>query len=1351
MKRVWIHSLTLEGFGVYADTTTFRLQHGANVLVAPNEEGKSTLLHGVLAALFGLPERSDESVWGTARFRSWKPSSAFRADILLATSEAWHRIEHDFENHTVRWCTAPAAGAAGTHPKDAGEGAHPEAPPAGKWKESLEGEFRPGSRGRSKAALLGQRYEKRLKDLLGISDADLFKLVFCMMQEGEQGEREREMRTSRVPSTVADFISGAGTGIDDVLGIVFERFGRITFATGDFGLIRPGRKKPANLRTDGELDRARAELIELERKASALRGSIEALHEARSRIATLEEERTALKERLQKVSAQRRAFASWTSARRMRDERLKAAASLERAIDEFEREQHKAEEAAAEIERRFPEYSAEGFPFDEILDLLTSMKEIAEGIERRTSEMQSTRERIDSMKEEAEALAKTLEEEFSHFASNPHLIRDFESLKKAVSDLEAKRSEIDALRSEAQELKELIAAEKAWEQVPPDEIERLRQDAPAFIEKAERLRSLSLELQDLERSVEERFGDLMRDQSLLEDATAYEDRLKRLSLEAQHAAWELDQARKAEADLRDLRSRIETVEAELHTELGVPVEDLAARLSTPTAPAGPDGSGTEPPAAASVAASTAIEDSDTLPPARSVLRRFLERKIRHLDEEASLLARIADLRSATSLLRSVALPSLLAAAAGGAAGWLLAHAGGATAAAGFLAALLGALLLGGATGFLAYRRQVSSALGERRKAEAAYKALRRSAEDLERRLGDLAHRPRERLSALIEMIDSLDRMEEEAAAKEQALPSDEETSRLEQASAEAERTLEAFKKRMEALGPDPGEAAREYEQALKQKQSLKREMDEISREVGPPDWPDRAAVSLPGLWPSLARLFLAAQGIPGTEEVQQRASEVAQWVLSAGEADWNSWLERSKRVTEGRHRLSEIETILGSSGSLSPGEPLPEQARALEEQIEDLRARCSPFGPETPIEQVRAELERYEEASSRLQSLESRMDEARGRLDELASQIPEASSQWQELLDTLKQRSPEAATALIEAASQAQGAEEGQAPGTVGEPEQAPSAQGQEAAPGLQSAAPGPAPSSAHAELSERIGEARALRLKVRASQEVRSKILASHGAGSIDDLRLRREESRLEASRASDEIENLEKEMPLFAELAEATPEQVQERFEKLEKETASIEERLERIDSERHELISRHAASEADLGGEDNIAQIEERISALRSRIQALELERDALALAYKSLSEAAETFASAHRQRLAERISELFASITLREDRSILLDERFNIVIDESGRKHSPQQLSQGARDQLAMAVRLAVAELVAENIQVPMLLDDPFLNFDEERLASMETALKVASRTRQIILVSHRPDFERWGEPIEVARA
>ncbi len=71
-------------------------------------------------------------------------------------------------------------------------------------------------------------------------------------------------------------------------------------------------------------------------------------------------------------------------------------------------------------------------------------------------------------------------------------------------------------------------------------------------------------------------------------------------------------------------------------------------------------------------------------------------------------------------------------------------------------------------------------------------------------------------------------------------------------------------------------------------------------------------------------------------------------------------------------------------------------------------------------------------------------------------------------------------------------------------------------------------------------------------------------------------------------------------------------------------------------------------------------------------------------------------------------------------------------------SLEQLSTGAREQMGLLVRLAVAAIVSKDGGVPLVLDDALGSTDEGRLESMGAVLRIASQDGQTIILTCAPE-------------
>ncbi len=72
-------------------------------------------------------------------------------------------------------------------------------------------------------------------------------------------------------------------------------------------------------------------------------------------------------------------------------------------------------------------------------------------------------------------------------------------------------------------------------------------------------------------------------------------------------------------------------------------------------------------------------------------------------------------------------------------------------------------------------------------------------------------------------------------------------------------------------------------------------------------------------------------------------------------------------------------------------------------------------------------------------------------------------------------------------------------------------------------------------------------------------------------------------------------------------------------------------------------------------------------------------------------------------------------------------------EDGRLLGALQLSSGMRDQMYLAFRLAVCETLPADEPIPLILDDPFITFDSDRVARGEAVLHELAGHRQVILL------------------
>ena len=258
---------------------------------------------------------------------------------------------------------------------------------------------------------------------------------------------------------------------------------------------------------------------------------------------------------------------------------------------------------------------------------------------------------------------------------------------------------------------------------------------------------------------------------------------------------------------------------------------------------------------------------------------------------------------------------------------------------------------------------------------------------------------------------------------------------------------------------------------------------------------------------------------------------------------------------------------------------------------------------------------------------------------------------------------------------------------------------------------------------------------------------LAASGAATVAELeeRLAVGEGRLGLALA--EMEAYAKQDPSLPADPGADFEGVVRRAARLRTDLAEVKKRIESLEEARLELLRR----QAELQGQRplNVAVAAERLKELVAERERLRLEAEAVALAHAELSRAVDDYYSDHVGRLAHAAGERFANLSGRPGRRVALSDKLEVgVVEPDGTPIDVRQLSLGAQDLLYISLRLAVADLMAGGRALPFVFDDPFVNFDAERLGRMRECLISLAAERQVILLTHREELRAFGEEIAI---
>ncbi len=191
---------------------------------------------------------------------------------------------------------------------------------------------------------------------------------------------------------------------------------------------------------------------------------------------------------------------------------------------------------------------------------------------------------------------------------------------------------------------------------------------------------------------------------------------------------------------------------------------------------------------------------------------------------------------------------------------------------------------------------------------------------------------------------------------------------------------------------------------------------------------------------------------------------------------------------------------------------------------------------------------------------------------------------------------------------------------------------------------------------------------------------------------------------------------------------------------EYVELERKVRSLEAEQAELEKRKRRSEviieqARFSIEDQI-RLEEELESLQQDLKREERKVQIYALAREIISQARTDVLSSTEEALENEIQGYLAVFTNNKYKQVGRASKealeFWIYSDEKGDWAKPEDLSGGVIDEFYLAFRLALVGLIFGDKKPPLILDDPFANFDSVRLANTLNFLKTTASDYQIII-------------------
>lgn len=193
---------------------------------------------------------------------------------------------------------------------------------------------------------------------------------------------------------------------------------------------------------------------------------------------------------------------------------------------------------------------------------------------------------------------------------------------------------------------------------------------------------------------------------------------------------------------------------------------------------------------------------------------------------------------------------------------------------------------------------------------------------------------------------------------------------------------------------------------------------------------------------------------------------------------------------------------------------------------------------------------------------------------------------------------------------------------------------------------------------------------------------------------------------------------------------------FEEVDIERQQQERQLSVIETEIKTILDQHRP----------LAEVEEDLVHFQSETRVMEETRDALELAKNILLEVSTEYHRTVIPGLNESVSHAIDIVSGGKYSQVHInpsDMSINLLLPETSTLGSSESLSYGTQEQLYLLLRLGLSRLMSTNGEpIPLILDDPFIHFDPDRLANMLQFLRDLSKDNQNLLFTKDPMIVDW---------
>jgi DNA repair exonuclease SbcCD ATPase subunit len=205
-------------------------------------------------------------------------------------------------------------------------------------------------------------------------------------------------------------------------------------------------------------------------------------------------------------------------------------------------------------------------------------------------------------------------------------------------------------------------------------------------------------------------------------------------------------------------------------------------------------------------------------------------------------------------------------------------------------------------------------------------------------------------------------------------------------------------------------------------------------------------------------------------------------------------------------------------------------------------------------------------------------------------------------------------------------------------------------------------------------------------------------------------------------------------------------EEYIELERKVQSLKAKQDELEDRKRDSLAVIKMAKFDA---ENQIKLEEELESLQEALKHEERKVKVYELAREFISQARTEILSSAEEALEKEIQIYLAVFTNGKYKQVKINKEgleFWIYSDEKGGLAKPEELSGGVIDEFYLACRLALVKLIFGDKKPPLILDDPFVNFDSIRLANTLNFFKTLASDYQIIIFTLSDLYDKVADNI-----